>query len=49
MGLIPKAELHTSSGVHRVVNIYDGCISEENEVREVSIEGILEVKGWRKR
>lgn len=44
MGLIPRAELHISSGVHRAVNMYDGWISEENEVREVSIEGILEVK-----
>lgn len=47
MDLIPKAELQTTLGspeVHRVVNIRNGCISEEKEVRGISTEGILEVK-----
>lgn len=52
MNLIPKAELQTtvsSPGVHGVANICNRCISEEKDVREISTEGILEVKkGWRR-
>lgn len=46
MGLIPKTEPQTilsspgaQSGEHS-----NGCISEENEVGEISTEGILELK-----